>query len=90
VLGSGLLVLAALSRAGSLLFWKSEGGVSGAAVSIREWLPAAALLAAGFAAVVFAGPILAYARAAAGQLVEPAGYVYSVLGARPVAREAAP
>jgi multicomponent K+:H+ antiporter subunit D len=89
VLGSGLLVLVALSRAGSLLFWKSEGAVSGAAVSAGEWLPVAALLAAGFATVLFAGPVLGYARAAAGQLVERGGYVERVLDARPVDREPA-
>jgi multicomponent K+:H+ antiporter subunit D len=88
VLGSGVLVVVALSRAGSLLFWKSEGSVSGAAVPAGEWLPVAALLAAGFATVLFAGPVLGYARAAAGQLIERGGYVESVLGARPVAREA--
>ncbi len=88
MLGSGVLVVVALSRAGSLLFWKSEGSVSGAAVPAGEWLPVAALLAAGFATVLFAGPVLGYARAAAGQLIERGGYVESVLGARPVAREA--
>lgn len=90
VLGSGVLVLVALSRAGSLLFWKSDGTRGSALPSgPNGWLPVAALLAAGFAIVPLAAPVASYARAAAEQLVQPDRYVRGVLDASPLAGERA-
>jgi multicomponent K+:H+ antiporter subunit D len=83
LLGSGLLVLAALARAGSALFWRLG---ENAPLDIRSSpLPAlaAALLLAGSALLIAAaGPVTAFTRAAALQLDDRAGYVEAVLGNR--------
>lgn len=83
-LGSSLLVIVALSRMGSSLFWNTlaELPVRCAPVPIRRWWPAAALLAAGPLLMLLARPILDYATATARQLREPAGYIETVLANR--------
>ncbi len=83
LLGSGLLVIAALSRAGSALFWRV--GEAAPLASRSSPLPAlaAALLLAGSALLMAAaGPVTAFTRAAAAQLDNRTGYVEAVLGNR--------
>jgi multicomponent K+:H+ antiporter subunit D len=91
VLGGGLVAMIALSRAGSMIFWKPaeaplDGGVADVAEPVRGarhsgavMLPAAALLASVIALTVFAGPAESYLRATAAQLTTPTQYVTTVL-----------
>ena len=51
-----------------------------ASAPIRQWLPAAALLAAAPLLILFGQPLLDFATATAQQLREPAGYIHAVLG----------
>ena len=87
VLGSGLLALIALSRAGSQLFWKTRDITPVAArtdrlrvASIVLLLGAAPLLS------LFAEPVHRYTLATAQQLHSPAGYIQAVLGERAAPR----
>jgi multicomponent K+:H+ antiporter subunit D len=95
ILGSSLAVMVALARAGSTVFWKPASQLSatasaaGPAVADNPHHPAhtlsiAALMLALVAAAAAAGPISAYTRAAALQLVQRQDYVDAVLGARAV------
>lgn len=91
VLSTSLLGIVALSRAGSLLFWRPEaaspmaapGGATGPALPHRgrriDWLPAAVLLALAALLAGLAGPVSEYTRATARQLLDPAAYVEGVL-----------
>jgi multicomponent K+:H+ antiporter subunit D len=84
VLASSLAVMVALARAGSILFWKSaQGGVAAPDASPAHPAALAGLLAAVLALAAAAGPISAYARAAAAQLLQRQGYVDAVMGAQP-------
>lgn len=84
VLGGSLLGLVALSRAGSVLFWRTEGeppakgGV--ATASGGALLPVALFLALTALLVISAGPIYSYVDGIAAQLADPAGYIRGVLG----------
>ena len=81
VLGSGLLSLVSLSRAGSALFWRTAGTPSaGEPVRGVELVPAAALLASAAVLVVLAAPVDRYTQATADQLLDRATYVDAVLG----------
>lgn len=91
VLVSGLLVIVAMARAGSHLFWrpppKPVGGLAPvAAPTLAETAPLAALLTASIALSVMADPLLRYAEATAAQLLAPDRYVAAVLGHPPVER----
>jgi multicomponent K+:H+ antiporter subunit D len=81
VLGSGLLALIALGRAGSRLFWRTEDApaVAGRADHLRV-VAAALLIGASPLLSLFGAPVTAYTQATAGQLAEPAGYIEAVLG----------
>ncbi|QKT05073.1 monovalent cation/H+ antiporter subunit D [Ectothiorhodospiraceae bacterium 2226] len=79
VLLSSLLGLVALSRAGSVVFWKTRGSVEAPRAGWGALLPVIALLAASPLLVVFGGPVTAYAQATAAQLSAPGHYVHSVL-----------
>jgi multicomponent K+:H+ antiporter subunit D len=89
VLASSLLLLVALARAGSALFW--EAAPQPAAPQRHDAcppLPAHVLAITGLLACVLgtaaaAGPIAGYAEATAAQLFERQGYIAAVLGARP-------
>ncbi|MCU0934969.1 MAG: monovalent cation/H+ antiporter subunit D [Gammaproteobacteria bacterium] len=83
VLGAGLLTLLAVSRAGSVLFWRRAQGVppgAGAGGGAAALLPAAALILASPLLAALAAPVAALTQATAAQLADPAGYVAAVLG----------
>jgi multicomponent K+:H+ antiporter subunit D len=91
VLVSGLLVIVAMARAGSHLFWRPAPRGHAAAAPVAapafvETAPLAALLTASLALSVLADPVLDYARAAAAQLTAPGLYVEAVLGQSPIRR----
>lgn len=80
VLVGSLAGLIALSRAGSRLFWKTEGdrGTTGLA-QLPQLVPASLLLASSVVMTVYAAPITRYAEATAGQLLSPQHYINAVL-----------
>ncbi len=93
VLASSLMVMVALARAGSVLFWErggapARGGAHAAAGALRTGGLAPAAVVGALAAVVLcavaAGPLSRYTEATARQLFDPQGYVQAVLGAQPV------
>jgi multicomponent K+:H+ antiporter subunit D len=81
VLGTGLLALVALGRAGSVLFWKASPGEPNTAMPITlvSVFPAAGLLAGSLLLSAAAEPVGGFAYATAQQLLHPAGYVEAVL-----------
>jgi multicomponent K+:H+ antiporter subunit D len=81
LLGSGLLAMIGLARAGSALFWRTTGDPSpGARSSLALLAPTIALLTCGAALAVFASPILRFTDAAAKQLADRRGYATMVIG----------
>ncbi|MDY6924089.1 MAG: monovalent cation/H+ antiporter subunit D [Pseudomonadota bacterium] len=85
ILITTLIGVLAFARAGSLLFWKSSeiGGeipVRALRGQVLGVAAAGGLLAALAGLTVLAGPVTAYADAAAAQLFAPQGYVDAVLG----------
>jgi len=83
LIGSGLLSLIALSRAGIRHFWH-QPLTTRPTLRALEVLPVAALLAACIALTLGAGPVLEHAVATAEGLRDPRAYRDAVLGARPV------
>jgi multicomponent K+:H+ antiporter subunit D len=82
ILGTSLLALIALSRAGSVLFWKSDGEPGTAAAPPprgTEMTPVFMLLAMIVSLSVLADPVARYAALVATDLVEPASYLDAVL-----------
>lgn len=92
LLGSGLLVLIALTRTGIRTFW-SEMQREPPRVRAAEGFPVVALLAACGALTLLAAPTMGLASATAQSLYDRRGYTDAVLGARvrmpPAAPEAA-
>ncbi len=85
VLLSGLIVLVALSRAGSTLFWRNDGvPAAGEPLDPLRTLAAGALLACSPAMVVLAAPLLDYLDATVSQLLNHAGYIDAVLSVQAV------
>jgi multicomponent K+:H+ antiporter subunit D len=83
VLSSSLLVIVALSRMGSSLFWSTQDVVTAAIPApVRRWWPAAALLTAGPLLMVLGQPLTEFATATARQLFNPARYMAAVLAPR--------
>jgi len=83
LLGSGLLALIAMSRAGTTLFWRIDPAAPpGEPLDRVRLLAAVALLLCSPLLVVFAEPLLGYLDATAAQLLEPSGYTRQVLGGR--------
>lgn len=77
---SGLLVLIAMSRAGSTLFWRvNPGAASGEPLDKVRLLASLLLLLSSPLLVVFAEPLLAYLDATVQQLQAPAAYTTEVL-----------
>ncbi|GAB4295835.1 MAG: monovalent cation/H+ antiporter subunit D [Thiohalomonadaceae bacterium] len=84
VLIGSLAGLIALSRAGSRIFWKTEGDRSVAGQTpLTHLAPAAVLLTMSIAMTVFAAPLIRYTEATAAQLLAPQQYINAVLGAQP-------
>lgn len=86
LLASSVVVVFALARAGSVLFWKS-GSEAAAALEVApargrpvRIAVVAALVAAGVVLSVRAGPLAAFAGATAQDLLSPRAYVEAVLG----------
>jgi multicomponent K+:H+ antiporter subunit D len=87
LLGSGFVAMFTLARAGSVVFWKTQGAAGDAGrVGSGEGAAFSLLAAAALGLMVFAGPVQRYAEATAQELSNPAAYVDRVLGARPVAK----
>jgi len=93
VLASSMLVMVALARAGSVIFWERGAAFAPAPADTTThpaWARGAtvATLAAVVGCAVWAGPIARYTQATAAQLIAPqagaGAYVQAVLGARPV------
>ncbi len=84
VLTGSLASLIALSRAGSRIFWKTEGdrAVAGQA-PLPLFAPAALLLAMSVVMTLFAAPVTRYTEATAAQLLAPQHYIAAVLGVHP-------
>ncbi|MBB5347425.1 monovalent cation/H+ antiporter subunit D [Desulfoprunum benzoelyticum] len=81
VLVGGLAAIVALSRAGSSLFWRTEGeGVAGTGLPLPLLTSTVLLLALTVALTVWAAPLTRYAEATATQLLRPQETVEAVLG----------
>ena len=85
LIGSGLLALIALTRAGILHFWATYDRAA-PQLRIMEGLPIALLLGACVALTLQAGPVMRYMQATAETLHQPGRYVQAVMSAQPVAR----
>ncbi len=76
-----LLLLVALARAASLLFWKTGASAATAKPALKTQQAALAVPLLGLLAlVVFAQPLLEYAAAVAAQIADGARYTVTVLG----------
>jgi len=80
LLVSSLLVIMALARSGTRLFFKiDENTVASVAPRLGDLGPMLALAIAGLSLVIYAGPLYEFGHAAAVQLVQPGGYLSAVL-----------
>jgi multicomponent K+:H+ antiporter subunit D len=84
VLGSGLLATFVLARAGSSVFWKTHGAVTGGPMAPGDRTGIALLAIAGTLLIVFAGGAARYSAATAQQLAQPRLYAGAVMGQAPV------
>jgi len=81
VLLASLVVLLALSRAGSVLFWQHTGAIDEhARFSTPAFVSAVALIGSGVLLVIFAEPVLAFCQASAQQLLQPELYLQQLTG----------
>ncbi len=80
VLVGGLGMLIALSRAGSLVFWRSSEAAIGLAADPVRVLATLGLLLGSLLLVAVAQPLQAYVQAAAAQLLDPTPYLQIVSG----------
>ena len=82
LLAMSLVTLIAVSRAGSVLFWKTGAGTAAGAVRTPAGglAVAAGLLLVTAALALLAGPVTAYTDTAALQLVDRVDYIRAVLG----------
>ncbi|MGE4406120.1 monovalent cation/H+ antiporter subunit D [Pseudomonas sp.] len=80
VLVGGLGMLIALSRAGSLVFWRSSEAAIGLAADPVRVLATLGLLLGSLLLVAAAQPLQAYVQAAAAQLLDPTPYLQIVSG----------
>jgi multicomponent K+:H+ antiporter subunit D len=83
IIGSGLLSMIALSRAGIRYFWAPQDRPV-PRLRLLECLPIVVLLGACIMLTVRADPVMRYAHAAADTLHHPAQYIEAVMSARPV------
>ena len=80
VLAGSLAGVVGLSRAGTQLFWQTEGEMpAGPGPRLTHLAPVGLLLAASVVLTVFAAPVCRYAEATAAQLLTPRGYIEAVL-----------
>lgn len=80
VITGSLAGLVALSRAGTRLFWRTEGKTfSRPRPSLTRVAPVVVLLAMSVVLTIFAAPICRYAEATATQLLTPQDYIAAVL-----------
>ena len=83
ILGTSLIVVVALARAGSTLFWKAGAGGSDPIQReppvLAEAGPAAFLLSLLVAMTAAAGPLTAYMAATSHDVLDPAAYIRAVL-----------
>ncbi len=90
LLGAALLVIVAVARAGSALFWRTAAGAPGAPVPALDGRSVGAivgLLACVVGLVAWGGAATSYAWSTARQLADPSGYVAAVLGSDASAHE---
>lgn len=82
ILGTSLITLIGLARAGSTLFWKTSHQVCAQAIAPTrlQWLPVVFLLGLSILMVVYAAPIKNYFDATAEQLKNPSQYITAVIG----------
>lgn len=82
ILGSGLLIIAALSRAGSGWFWRPQErtGTATPALDIPQMSIVLLMVGISFGLAVFAEPVMSYLEATSALVFDPAGYVEAVLG----------
>ena len=85
LIGSGLLALIALTRAGIFHFWATYDRAA-PQLRLMEGLPIAGLLLACVALTVQANPVMRYMQATADALHAPALYVQAVMSAKRVPR----
>jgi multicomponent K+:H+ antiporter subunit D len=85
VLTGGLLVLIAVGRAGSLLFWRAEGERSPRPDRRPRYFPVLILTWLLAAVTLLAGPISSYTSQTASQLMNPDGYIRAVLDQEAIA-----
>jgi len=85
ILISGLFIVVSLSRAGSVIFWRTEE-TRGEPRPVRvfEALPTAGLLAGAILLMLFGARVLDYSQATAAQLLDRSSYVDAVLANEPV------
>ena len=80
ILGTGLVVIVALSRAGSAIFWRTgETPPQGEKAGVLRLASTGGLVAATALLMAIAGPVTEYTRATAAQLADRAGYVEAVM-----------
>ena len=94
VLGSSMVLMLALARGGSAVFWKNTADAAElqaiipaepmSATHMAHHLSVALLMAGVLACAVFAGPLQRYTLSAAQQLMQPGAYIQAVLS-QPVA-----
>ncbi|NDP62886.1 MAG: monovalent cation/H+ antiporter subunit D [Polaromonas sp.] len=89
LIGTGLLALIALTRAGILHFWATYDRAS-LQLRVLEGLPIAFLLGACVLLTLQAGPVMGYMQATADALHTPELYVRAVMSARPIPGPQAP
>ena len=84
ILVASLVSVVGFARAGSLIFWKAYDGEPSrqspaAPTAVLPFVAVFGLLTGLILLSVFAGPVHEYARATAGQLFQPTGYIDAVL-----------
>jgi len=89
LIGTGLLALIALTRAGILHFWATYDRAS-LQLRVLEGLPIAGLLGACALLTLQAGPVMRYMQATADALHSPHLYIKAVMSARPIPGPLAP
>lgn len=84
VLTTSFFTLIGISRAGTMLFWKTEEPLDQKYTTVRmKALPVVGLLLCILALTVAAGPITAYFDATSAQLLDPSQYINAVFGKVP-------